>query len=119
MSRWKSASRPGGRGAARLGTILLLTAHAVSAGAGPGFSQPAGDSKRAIGRNAAARRAFEDDKFGLFIHWGVYSLLGKGEWVMDHDKLPGHQYAKLPPRFNPSKFDGEAWVKLAKEAGAK
>ena len=51
------------------------------------------------------------------IHWGVYSLLGKGEWVMDHDKLPAREYAKLPPRFNPSKFDAEAWVKLAKEAG--
>ena len=69
--------------------------------------------------NAAARRWFEDAKFGLFIHWGVYSLLGKGEWVMDHDKLPISEYAKLPPRFNPTRFDAVAWVKLARSAGAK
>ncbi len=38
--------------------------------------------------NAQARRRFEDARFGLFAHWGVYSLLGKGEWVMDKDKIP-------------------------------
>ena len=70
-------------------------------------------------RNAAARQWFQDAKFGLFIHWGVYSLLGKGEWVMDRDKLPIHEYAKLPPRFKPTKFDAEGWVKLAKAAGAR
>ena len=51
--------------------------------------------------NAAARRWFEDAKFGLFVHWGVYSLLGKGEWVMNNDKIPIAEYEKLPPRFNP------------------
>ena len=65
------------------------------------------------------RRWFEDAKFGLFVHWGVYSLLGKGEWVMDNDKLPISEYAKLPPRFNPVKFDADEWVKLAKAAGMK
>ena len=68
-------------------------------------------------RNAAARRWFQDARFGLFVHWGVYSLLAKGEWVMDKDKLPIREYAKLPPRFNPSSFDADAWVKLAKDAG--
>ena len=43
----------------------------------------------------------------------------KGEWVMERDKLPLHQYAKLPPLFNPGKFDALVWVKLAKDAGAK
>src|SRR5262249_4120318 len=70
-------------------------------------------------RNTAARQWFQDAKFGLFIHWGIYSLLAKGEWVMDRDQLPIREYAKLPPRFNPAKFDAEAWVKLAKAAGAK
>ena len=60
--------------------------------------------------NAVARRWFEDAKFGLFVHWGVYSLLGKGEWVMNNDKLPVSEYRKLPPRFNPVKFDAEEWV---------
>ena len=61
------------------------------------------------------QRWFEDAKFGLFIHWGVYSLLGKGEWVMEQRQAPDREYAKLPPRFNPTEFDAEAWVKLAKD----
>jgi alpha-L-fucosidase len=62
---------------------------------------------------------FENAKFGLFVHWGVYSLLGKGEWVMNNDQLPIDQYKKLPPYFNPAKFDADEWVKLAKAAGMK
>jgi alpha-L-fucosidase len=69
--------------------------------------------------NARARRWFEDAKFGMFVHWGVYSLLGRGEWVMNNDKLPISEYEKLPPRFNPTKFDADEWVKLAKAAGMK
>jgi len=119
MSRWKRVF-----GSAGLGTIwrrigLLAVAVATAAGCRPAFCQPAGDSPAATSRNAAARAAFQDDKFGLFIHWGIYSLLGKGEWVMDRDKLPISEYAKLPPLFNPTRFDAEAWVKLARTAGAK
>ena len=69
--------------------------------------------------NAKARRWVEDAKFGLFVHWGVYSLLGKGEWAMNNDKLPISEYQKLPPRFNPVKFDADEWVRLAKAAGMK
>jgi alpha-L-fucosidase len=71
------------------------------------------------GANAEARRWFQDAKFGLFVHWGVYSLLGKGEWVMNNDKLPIVEYEKLPPRFNPTKFDAEEWARLAKAAGVR
>jgi alpha-L-fucosidase len=69
--------------------------------------------------NARARRWFEDAKFGMFVHWGVYSLLGKGEWVMNNDKIPISEYEKLPPRFNPAKFDADEWVRLARAAGMK
>jgi len=71
------------------------------------------------GPNTIAQRSFEDAKFGMFIHWGVYSLLGKGEWVMNNDKLPISEYEKLPRRFNPTKFDADEWVRLAKAAGMK
>ena len=70
-------------------------------------------------KRLAARGAFQDDRFGLLIHWGIYSLLGEGEWVMEHDKLPLSEYDTLPPRLNPTRFDAAAWVKLAKDAGAK
>lgn len=68
---------------------------------------------------AEAKAWFQDAKFGLFIHWGVYSVLGKGEWVMENDKIPIAEYQKLPARFKPTQFDAEAWAKLAKAAGVR
>jgi alpha-L-fucosidase len=98
---------------------MLAAALGRPAAAGDAALRSSGGRPSNDNRTTAARRWFEDAKLGLFIHWGVYSLLGKGEWVMDNDKLPLDEYAKLPPRFNPAKFDAEAWVKLARSAGAK
>ncbi|HEU0138456.1 MAG TPA: alpha-L-fucosidase [Bryobacteraceae bacterium] len=69
--------------------------------------------------NLEARKWFQDAKFGMFIHWGVYSVLGDGEWVMNNQKIPIPEYEKLPPKFNPTKFDAAEWVSLAKNAGMK
>ncbi len=69
--------------------------------------------------NLKARQWFQDARFGLFVHWGVYSVLGKGEWVMNNDKMTIAEYEKLAPRFNPVKYDPAAWVALAKAAGQK
>jgi alpha-L-fucosidase len=60
---------------------------------------------------------FQDSKFGMFIHWGLYSLLARGEWVMHIEKIPVPEYETLVPRFNPVNFDAEAWVRLAADAG--
>jgi alpha-L-fucosidase len=65
----------------------------------------------------AAREAFRQERFGLFIHWGVYSLLGQGEWVMQNRSLTVPTYEWLASTFNPLKFDVRAWVALAKSAG--
>jgi hypothetical protein len=62
---------------------------------------------------------FHDSKFGLYVHWGVYALLGKGESVMVADKMSGDDYKKLAAKFNPDRFDAEAWSKSAKDSGAK
>jgi alpha-L-fucosidase len=67
--------------------------------------------------NLEARRWFQDAKFGLFIHWGVYSVLADGEWVMNNRKIPVSRYEKLPAFFNPTEFDPAEWVALAKAAG--
>lgn len=69
--------------------------------------------------NQESRRWFQDAKFGLFIHWGVYSVLGKGEWVMNNDKMLSSDYDKLPAQFNPTEFDPAEWVAMAKAAGMK
>jgi alpha-L-fucosidase len=65
----------------------------------------------------AAREWFRDARFGMFVHWGVYSQLGQGEWVMQNQKLTVPAYEWLASTFSPVKFDARAWVAVAKAAG--
>jgi len=65
----------------------------------------------------AAREAYADWKVGLFIHWGVYSVLMDGEWVMQNRGIRAAEYDRIPPQFNPSSFDPAAWVRVAQAAG--
>jgi alpha-L-fucosidase len=74
---------------------------------------------QAAPENLKARQEFQDAKFGMFIHWGVYSVLGDGEWVFHNRKLKVPEYDRLPRFFDPEKFDAKAWVALAKSAGMK
>jgi alpha-L-fucosidase len=77
----------------------------------------------------ARMKWFREARFGMFIHWGLYSEAagywngkpdnGAGEWIMNDLQIPVSQYANLAPRFNPVKFDANAWVQLAKNAGMK
>src|SRR5271154_3094871 len=60
--------------------------------------------------NLKARQEYQDEKFGMFIHWGVYSVLGDGEWVFHNRKLKVDEYNRLPSFFDPEKFDAQAWV---------
>ncbi len=69
--------------------------------------------------NLESRRWFQDAKFGMFIHWGVYSVRGHGEWVMNNEKISISEYEQLAPQFNPTEFNAAEWVALAKAAGAK
>ena len=70
---------------------------------------------------------WKDAKFGMFIHWGLYAVpAGKwddktkyGEWIMLQNKIPRSEYAKFATQFNPTQFNAEEWVKLAKVAGQK
>lgn len=64
------------------------------------------------------REEFQDRKFGIFLHWGIYSMLADGEWVMHNRSLDRNEYAKLAGGFYPSHFDACEWTKLFKEAGA-
>jgi alpha-L-fucosidase len=72
---------------------------------------------------------FRDAKYGMFIHWGLYAIpagewkgtrsLGLGEWIMNRSKVPVAEYEKLAAQFNPVKFNADAWVQLAQDAGMK
>ena len=55
--------------------------------------------------NLESRKQFQDDKFGIFLHWGLYSMLATGEWTMTNKDLNYKEYAKLAGGFYPSKFD--------------
>lgn len=69
--------------------------------------------------NLEARDQFQNEKFGMFIHFGLYSELGRGEWVMNNDKIPMKDYKKLVDFFNPFDFNAKEWVSMAKNAGVK
>jgi alpha-L-fucosidase len=62
---------------------------------------------------------WRDARFGMFIHWGIYSVPARGEWYMNNGKVPVNEYERYAGQFNPTKFDALSWVKLAKTAGMK
>jgi len=69
--------------------------------------------------NLNARQEFQDNKFGMFIHWGLSSVLGDGEWVMNIRNIKVVDYTRLQRAFNPVDFDAAKWVSTAKSAGMK
>ncbi len=62
---------------------------------------------------------WKEARFGMFIHWGVYSAEGRGEWIMYQEHIPFGEYRKLAENFHPDNFHPAEWVALAKEAGMK
>ena len=62
---------------------------------------------------------WQEAKFGMFIHWGLYSLIGQQEWVLESEGIPIPQYELLASHFNPQPNAARAWAKLAKRAGQK
>ncbi len=70
---------------------------------------------------------WQDARFGMFIHWGIYSVpagewngkTGYGEWIRNSAEIPLDDYDQFRTRFNPVKFDADAWVKMARDAGMK
>jgi len=90
--------------------------------------QPSPDPE-SIEAKTARLAWFREAKFGLFIHWGLYAIPagewkgrripGIGEWIMNRAKIPVAEYELLARQWNPVKFDAEAWVSLARDAGMK
>lgn len=72
-------------------------------------------------REAYDRRMewYRDARFGMFIHWGLYAIPARGEWVRSIEQIPKEDYMKYFEEFNPVDFDPRKWAKAAKEAGMK
>ena len=64
-------------------------------------------------------RWFLSDRFGMFIHWGLYAIPARGEWVRSVERISNETYQPYFDEFNPDKFDPKAWARLAKQAGMK
>ena len=71
------------------------------------------------GRNHPDMQWWQEARFGMFIHWGVYSIPGRGEWLMYQEHVPIQEYGALADQFNPRDFNPKEWVAKAKEAGMK
>lgn len=105
--------------------LLTLSLIAPSASADAAHPQPAGDDPLISPRTAWFRSA----KIGMFIHWGLYSIAagqwnaksvdGTGEWILDKGHLSLPEYELLARDFNPTRFDAQAWVAVAKDARMK
>lgn len=84
-----------------------------------GLGSQAQESYVPAPENLEARKEFQDNKFGIFLHWGLYSMLAQGEWVMTNQNLNHLEYRKLASGFYPSKFNAAEWVADIKASGAK
>ena len=109
---------------------LLVAAAALSVAPDVGAQTPVRPEASVDSVAREARLAwFREAKYGLFIHWGLYAIPagqwkgqtipGIGEWIMNRAKVPVAEYSQLASKFNPVKFDADAWVRMAKDAGMK
>ena len=69
--------------------------------------------------NLQSRQEFADSKFGIFIHWGVYSMFAQGEWYLQNATIDKYEYAKVADAFYPHRFNAKEWVSAIKDAGAR
>jgi alpha-L-fucosidase len=92
-----------------------MAAGAAAAAATPAFANPAGgDADR-----EQRMKWWHEARFGMFIHWGLYSTLGRHEWVMENEGIPVAEYEQLAKRFKPKPNAARDWARLAKTAGQK
>ena len=98
--------------------ICLSTTMSLLAGSSL-FAQQSGAGYTPTPENLKARQEFQDNKFGIFLHWGIYSMTAQGEWYMHNRNIDRDEYAKMASGFYPSRFNAAEWVSAIKASGAK
>ena len=97
--------------------LQMMAAGAAAAAAATAASRrprPGGDADR-----EARMKWWHEARFGMFIHWGLYSVLGRHEWAMEKEGIPVAEYEQLAQRFKPKPNAARDWARLAKQAGQK
>ena len=92
----------------------FMTAGGAMAAGGAPAPPAAGDADR-----ERRMQWWHEARFGMFVHWGLYSVLGRHEWVMEQEGIPVAEYEQLAQRFKPAPYAARGWAKLAKQAGQK
>jgi alpha-L-fucosidase len=93
--------------------LQLMSAAAATAAATP-VRAAGGDADR-----AQRLKWWHEARFGMFIHWGLYSVLGRHEWAMENEGIPVAEYEQIALRFKPKPNAARDWARLAKQAGQK
>ncbi|OGD19325.1 MAG: alpha-L-fucosidase [Candidatus Aminicenantes bacterium RBG_16_63_16] len=94
-----------------ISSFLLVSALALLV-PGQAATAPETESQR-----EARLKWWTEARFGMFIHWGLYALPARHEWVKNHEKLTDAEYQKYFEHFNPDLFNPQEWARLAKQAG--
>ena len=100
-------------------TLLATLISAASLTANAQTTQDAANHYVPTPENLQARQQFADRRFGVFLHWGLYSLFAQGEWYMQNEDIDNREYAKSADAFYPHRFNAAEWVSAIKAAGAK
>jgi alpha-L-fucosidase len=103
---------------ASLATLAASPRLAFGAGSEPQASAPQ-ESPEVVADRMRRMKWWHEARFGMFIHFGLYSVVGRHEWVMEDEGIPVAEYQLLAKQFNPKPHAARAWAKLAKQAGQK
>ena len=95
-------------------SILAATLLAAAAS-----SASAQENYRPSPEIVASQEQFRENRFGIFIHWGIYSMYGQGEWALNYNGLTHEEYSKMAGGFYPADFDAAEWVSAIKASGAR
>ena len=94
--------------------LELMAAGAAATATVRTLAAAGGDADR-----EARMKWWHEARFGMFIHWGLYSVLGRHEWVMENEGIPVAEYEQIAKRFKPKPNAARDWAKLAKASGQK